>query len=170
MRKLVRTGTAVTGLVAALALIGCGGGDGGDPGPAADKGSAGAPAPGGSASGGPEGGTDASTPATGDDAKGLEGSWTGLTDGKAVTLSVKEGRVALIADKHVCQGSVEDMGGEPMLSLTCVDGNTDRAMGSIESNDGKSLVLSWEGGAKDSLRKADPGALPTGLPTDIQAP
>ncbi|WTL22749.1 hypothetical protein OG329_16970 [Streptomyces sp. NBC_01506] len=166
MHKLVRTSVAAAGLVVALTLTGCGGGDSGDSGDdsAKDK-SSGAPAP-----SEPETGGDESAPADGAAADSLEGTWAGMTEGKAVALSVKEGKAALIADEHICQGDVQEMGGEPMLSLKCADGNTDRTMGSIDSNDGKTLVLSWGGGTKDSLAKTDPGALPEGLPTDIPVP
>ncbi|QHY97288.1 hypothetical protein SSPS47_19455 [Streptomyces sp. S4.7] len=162
MRKIVRTSVVAAGAVAALTLTGCGGGDSGDS--AKDKGA------GTSAPGGPDAGGGESAPADEASADSLEGTWAGTTEGKAVALSVKEGKAALIADEHICQGDVEEMGGEPMLSLKCADGNTERTMGSIDSNDGKTLVLSWEGGAKDSLAKTEPGKLPGGLPTDIPAP
>lgn len=163
MHKIVRTSVVAAGLVVALTLTGCGGSDSGDD-SAKDKGT-GTPAPSEPDAGGGE-----PTPADGASADGLEGTWAGMTQGKAVALSVKEGKAALIADEHICQGAVEEMGGEPMLSLKCADGNTDRTMGSIDSNDGKTLVLSWEGGAKDSLSRTEPGELPGGLPTDIQVP
>ncbi|MCI3224434.1 hypothetical protein [Streptomyces sp. NP-1717] len=163
MHKIVRTSVAAAGLVVALALTGCGGSDSGDD-SGKDKGTS-APA-----TSEPDAGSDESAPADGASADSLEGTWAGMTEGKAVALSVKEGKAALIADEHVCQGDVEEMGGEPMLSLKCADGNTDRTMGSIDSNDGKTLVLSWEGGAKDSLTKTEAGKLPEGLPTDIPVP
>ncbi|MET4923450.1 hypothetical protein P3L51_13965 [Streptomyces sp. PSRA5] len=163
MHKLVRSSVAAAGLVVALTLTGCGGSDSGDD-SGKDKGT-GAPAP-----SEPDGATGESTPDTGSTADSLEGSWAGMTEGKAVALSVKEGKAALIADEHICQGDVQDMGGKPMLSLKCADGDTDRTMGSIDSNDGKTLVLSWEGGTKDSLAKTEPGKLPEGLPTDIPVP
>ncbi|MFC8831134.1 hypothetical protein ACFT9I_38025 [Streptomyces sp. NPDC057137] len=163
MHQLVRSGVAAAGLVVALTLTGCGGSDSGDD-SGKDKGTS-TPAP-----SEPAGGTDEATPDAGSTADSLEGSWAGMTEGKAVALSVKEGKAALIADEHICQGDVQDMGGEPMLSLKCADGNTDRTMGSIDSNDGKTLALSWQGGTKDSLTKTDPGKLPEGLPTDIPVP
>ncbi|MET9554236.1 hypothetical protein [Streptomyces sp. NPDC006645] len=163
MHRLVRSGVAAAGLVVALTLGGCGGSDSGDD-SGKDKGSS-APAPSES-----EAGDGESTPDSGATADSLEGTWAGMTEGKAVALSVKEGKAALIADEHICQGDVQEMGGEPMLSLKCADGNTDRTMGSIDSNDGKKLVLSWEGGTKDSLAKTDPGKLPGGLPTGVPTP
>ncbi|MFD7091790.1 hypothetical protein ACFV94_28885 [Streptomyces sp. NPDC059896] len=170
MRKIVQSGAAAAGLVVtlALALTGCGG-DGGDS--AKDGGGAAAPsATGGESSGatadsgsGADSGSDADTDT---DTASVEGTWAGLSDGKTVALSVKSGKVALVADRHVCQGAVEDMG-EPMFSLTCVDGNTDRTMGTIESNDGKTLVISWGKGVKDTLAKAGDDKLPEGLPSDL---
>ncbi|MFD8967988.1 hypothetical protein ACFV0C_23845 [Streptomyces sp. NPDC059568] len=169
MQKLLRTSAATAGLVTALALAltGCGGDSGGDSGK--DKGGADAPSASADGSGsGPDAGASASagSGSGGDGASAVEGTWAGLTDGKAVALSVKAGKVALVADSHVCQGSVEDMG-EPMLSLTCADGNTDRTMGSIESNNGKTLVIAWDKGKKDTLAKTETGTLPEGLPEDL---
>lgn len=89
----------------------------------------------------------------------------GLTDAKNVTVSIAGGKVALVADQSVCQGDVKDMGGEPMLALKCTGGSSDRTMGAIDSVDGTKLVLSWDGGVKDSLTKADPGKLPSGMPS-----
>lgn len=60
--------------------------------------------------------------------------------------------------------------GEVMLALKCTGGANDRTMGAIESNDGKKLVLSWDGGVKDTLSKADPGKLPTDLPSLPEMP
>ncbi|MEV6423812.1 hypothetical protein [Streptomyces sp. NPDC051662] len=163
MRNLVRTSAATTGLVVAfaLALTGCGGGSGDDS--AKNKGGATAP----SGTGGEGSGSTADSGSGADAAAaGVEGTWAGLSDGKTVALSVKSGKVALVADQHVCQGAVEDMG-EPMFSLKCADGNADRTMGTIESNDGKTLVISWGKGVKDTLTKAGDNKLPDGLPSDL---
>ncbi|MFD5031745.1 hypothetical protein ACFWM0_15205 [Streptomyces sp. NPDC058405] len=167
MHKLIRTSVAAAGLAAALVLTGCGGDS--DSGSDSGKDKGGAAASSGTASGDAGSGSDAgSDSGPGGDASGgsIEGTWAGLSDGKAVALSVKAGKVALVADQHVCQGTVEDMG-EPMLSLKCADGNTDRTMGTIESNDGKTLVISWDAGKKDTLAKAEDGKLPGGLPTSL---
>ncbi|MER7724596.1 hypothetical protein [Streptomyces sp. NPDC096323] len=164
MYKLVRTGTVIaTGLLAAITLAGCSSDSGKEE---ADKGSGASatPAPAGSSSAG-------TGPGAGDDAgggtKALEGAWAGQTDGKAVVLSVASGKAVVVADSHVCSGTVKDMG-KPMLALTCADGNTDRTMGAIESNDGKTVVVSWDGGAKDTLAKTDADSL-EGLP-DLPTP
>ncbi|NUL05421.1 hypothetical protein HRW07_19715 [Streptomyces lunaelactis] len=153
MHKLVRTSLAAAGLVAALALTGCGSDDGDDAGK--DSAST-APAEAGSG---------------GDAAKGgsIEGAWSGKTDGKTVDLAVTGTKAVLLADGHACTGDVADMG-KQMLTLKCADGNTDRTMGSIESNDGKTLVISWDAGAKDTLTKSATGTLPTGLPTGLPTP
>jgi hypothetical protein len=161
MDKFPRSGAlAAAALVTALALSACGSDE-----PAAEK----APGTGSSSgrtaspgAGGEDGGSGSA------DAAALEGTWTGTADGGPVTLSVSSGKVALAAARHVCQGEVKDMG-EVMLALKCLDGDTDRTMGSIESNDGKKLVISWDAGAEDTLSKADPSELPTGLP-EIPAP
>jgi hypothetical protein len=160
MYTFMRAGMVAAGLAAALVLTGCG--NGGNAGNGDDKsGAARTAPPGGAAAPGPA----SSSPSGpgGQAGSGFEGTWSGLTDGRTVALSVRNGRAALVADQHVCQGSVQDMG-VPMLTLTCTDGNTERSMGAIESNDGTTLVISW-GSKKDSLTKAAAGDLPTSIPT-----
>ncbi|MEU8707295.1 hypothetical protein [Streptomyces sp. NPDC048565] len=160
MGRLPRSGAlAAAGLVAAFALTACGSDT-----PAEDK----APAtnsatPPPTAAGGTDGGSG------GEDATALEGTWTGTSDGGPVALSVASGKAALSSGKHICQGEVKDMGGKTMLALKCLDGNTDRTMGAVESNDGEKLVVSWDAGGKDTLSKADVSELPSGLP-EIPAP
>ncbi|NED87158.1 hypothetical protein G3I76_44630 [Streptomyces sp. SID11233] len=166
MRKLVRTGAVVaTGLLTALALTGCGS-DNDKPDSNSDKGSgsASAPAPDhsdGSSTGGASGG-DTSTGGL----KALEGAWAGQTEGKAVVLSVAHGKAVVVADSHVCSGSAKGTD-KVTLALKCADGDTDRTAGTVESNDGKTVVVSWDGGTKDSLGKTDAGSLEglPGLPT-----
>ncbi|MFJ4972938.1 hypothetical protein [Streptomyces sp. NPDC088755] len=150
-------GAAVAALAAALALTACGGDDDTGRGSGADTGASTAPG-GDGASGSGEA-----------DAAALEGTWVGLTDGKNVTVSITAGKVALVADQAVCQGDVRDMG-EVMLALKCTGGATDRTMGAIGSNDGKKLVLSWDGGVEDTLSRADPGKLPSDLPSLPEMP
>ncbi|MFD9219901.1 hypothetical protein ACFWDI_07715 [Streptomyces sp. NPDC060064] len=151
MHKLVRRSVAAAGLVAALALTGCGSSDDA----AKDKPSTTPTQAGG-------GGGDAAS-------GNIEGAWAGVTESKAVSLAVTGTKAVLLADGHACTGEVSDMG-KQMLSLKCADGNTDRTMGTIESNDGKTLVISWDAGAKDTLTKSAAGKLPTGLPTGIPTP
>ncbi|WP_436846937.1 hypothetical protein [Streptomyces atratus] len=150
MHPLVRTGAVVVaGLSAAVALTGCGS-DSGKSVP--DTGAA---------------DVRTSAPADGSgstsDAAALDGTWAGVSGGKAVALSVTAGKAALVADAHVCSGEVKDMG-KVMLALKCTDGDTARTMGTITSNDGRAIVVEWDAGAKDTLAKTEPGALPTGLP------
>lgn len=83
-------------------------------------------------------------------------------------LSVASGKAVIVAESHVCSGTAKDMGNKPMLALTCADGDTDRTMGAIESNDGKTVVVSWDGGTKDTLAKTDADSL-EGLP-DLPTP
>ncbi|MFI2372426.1 hypothetical protein [Streptomyces sp. NPDC018833] len=147
---------AAAGVVAVLALTGCGSSDGDDTG--GDK-----------ASTAPTASADTGGSGTGEGRpRDVEGTWTGTSDGKPLALSVKQGRAALLADGHACTGEVKDTG-TMTLSLKCADGNTDRTLGSVESNDGTTLVISWDAGKKDTLKKSAagelPGELPTGLPT-----
>ncbi|MFJ4901261.1 MULTISPECIES: hypothetical protein [unclassified Streptomyces] len=164
MRKLVRTGAVVaTGLLTALALTGCGS-DNDKPDSDSDKGSGSASAPtpdhsDGSSTGDGDG-------ASGGGPKALEGAWAGQTDGKAVVLSVAHGKAVVVADSHVCSGSAKGTD-KVTLELRCADGDTDRTAGTIESNDGKTVVVAWDGGTKDSLGKTDADSLEglPGLPT-----
>jgi hypothetical protein len=145
---------AAAGLVAALAVTGCGG-DGGDD---SAKDAAATATPTGSEA---EAGAGSAS---------IEGAWSGKTEGgKSIDLAVTGTKAVLLADGHACTGDVADHG-KLMLSLKCADGNTDRTMGAIESNDGKSLVISWDAGAKDTLSKAAAGALPPGLPSGLPTP
>ncbi|MFJ6611686.1 hypothetical protein ACIQPT_15590 [Streptomyces sp. NPDC091289] len=158
MTRYLRNGAVmVAALAASLALTACGSDDAG-------KDSGADSAPSAKPGGGDDNGSGESA-GGGTDAAALEGTWVGLTDGKNVTASIAARKVALVADQSVCQGDVKDMGGEPMLALKCTGGGTDRTMGTIESVDGSKLVVSWDGGVKDTLTKADQGKLPSGMPS-----
>ncbi|WP_405686759.1 hypothetical protein [Streptomyces sp. NBC_00057] len=159
MRKVVRTGAVIiAGLVTAAALTGCSSdGKKSDPDGSSDAAKS-SQAPGDSGS----------SSDSGADAAALEGGWAGKTDGKAVVLSVASGKAVLVTEQRACTGTVKDMG-KVMLALKCADGDTDRTIGSIVSNDGKTVVVSWDGGTKDTLAKTDPGAIPSGLP-DLPTP
>ncbi|MFJ8772309.1 hypothetical protein [Streptomyces microflavus] len=157
MTRFVRTGgVVVAALAATLALTACGSDDDAGKGSGDDAGSSAKPG-------------DGQESGSATDTASLDGTWVGLTDGKNVTVSITAGKVALVADQAVCQGDVKDMG-EVMLALKCTGGANDRTMGAIESNDGNKLVLSWDGGVKDTLSKADPGKLPTDLPSLPEMP
>jgi len=150
-------GVVVAVLAASLALTACGSDDDAGKGSGPDAGASATPGDGGAPG---DGGTDTAA---------LDGTWVGLTDGKNVTVSITAGKVALVADQAVCQGDVKDMG-EVMLALKCTGGSTERTMGAIESQDSEKLVVSWDGGTKDTLSKADPGKLPTDLPSLPEMP
>ncbi|MFD7492690.1 hypothetical protein ACFV8T_09780 [Streptomyces sp. NPDC059832] len=153
MHGVIRTGAVIAaGILTAVALSGC------------SSDSKKSDAPGGGS------GTEQSSPAPGGDdggsktsAAALEGGWAGKTDGKAVVLSVASGKAVLVTEKHACTGTVQDAD-KVTLALKCVDGGEDRTTGSVESNDGKTVVVSWDSGVQDTLAKTAPGALPSGLP------
>ncbi|MFF2326765.1 MULTISPECIES: hypothetical protein [unclassified Streptomyces] len=159
MHYVIRTGgVIISGIVAAAALTGCSG-DGEKSGSGADSGAgASSRAPG-------EGGSGSDS---GADAAALEGGWAGKTDGKAVVLSVASGKAILVTEQRACTGVVKDMG-EVKLTLKCADGDTDRTAGSVVSNNGRTVVVSWDSGTRDTLAKTAPGALPSGLP-DLPTP
>ncbi|WP_351229589.1 hypothetical protein [Streptomyces sp. NPDC002133] len=166
MHKLVGRGVAAAGLAAALVLTGCGSADG----PDKDRGDAPATAtPSGATGGGPGGGSGSGDAGPTD----LEGTWAGLSDSKVIALSVKDSHATLVAGQHVCNGGVED-DATVTLSLKCTDGDTERTSGTVDSNDGTTLVVSWSTGAKDSLTKTEPGSapsvFPSGLPTELPTP
>lgn len=157
MYKLARTGAVVaTGLLTALALTGCGSDGDKD---SADKGAAPSGTPSAPAGGSADTGSGDDGGGSASGLKTLEGAWAGQTGGKAVVLSVASGKAVVVADSHVCSGTAKDMGGKPMLDLKCADGDTARTMGTIASNDGKTVVVSWEGGGKDTLAKTDADSL-----------
>jgi hypothetical protein len=165
VRRLVRT-TALTAVAAAaaLALAGCSGSDNdtADNGTDSSTGSSagtGDPAP--TASSATTGDGSGSTGGGSGKSGNIDGTWVAQTGGKTIALSVS-GKIAAVAGEHVCSGTVADMG-KQMLSLKCVDGNTDRTMGSVESADGRTLVVSWDAGIKDTFTKADNVKLPSGL-------
>ncbi|GAA4907117.1 hypothetical protein ACFPM3_13450 [Streptomyces coeruleoprunus] len=161
MQQLVRSGVlAAVAVASALALTACGSGKGDEPG----KGASAAPSGGASA---PAGGHGA-----GSTLASVEGSWSGMTDGKLVNLTVSaSGQAVLITEAHVCQGTAKEAG-HVTLALTCKDGSTDRTTGTVESADGKQLVVAWDGGKKDTLAKTSapmptdlPSVLPSGMPS-----
>ncbi|MFJ8882628.1 hypothetical protein ACIRJR_04365 [Streptomyces sp. NPDC102402] len=163
MDRLRRSGALATaGLAALFVLTACSGED-----PAADKDPASGSGSGsGSGQNSPPAGGEGGTGTVGPGVAALDGTWTSTSDGSPVVLSVTSGKVALVADQHVCQGEVKDTG-EVTLALKCLDGNTDRTVGAVESLDGDKLVVSWGTGAQDTLTRTDPDELPTGPP---QAP
>nr|BAV57478.1 membrane protein [Streptomyces sp. SANK 60404] len=152
--RLVRTGfVAAAGITAALALAGCGGGRdqrlvddrGKDTGPVSSPTSGGARTPVSSPTPSP-----AASPVTSGEA---EGSWVGLTDGKPVSVTIKKGHALVLAEAHVCQGTAHGTD-TVTLSLTCDDGYTARTEGSARADKAK-LAVTWAGGAKDTLTKAE---------------
>lgn len=152
MHRLVRTGVVIAaGILSAAALTGCG------------SDSKKSDAPSGSTASDQPGGSSGDDSGSGTNAAALEGGWAGKTGGKAVVLSVASGKAVLVTEQHACTGTVQDAD-KVTLTLKCVDGGDDRTAGTVESNDGKTVVVSWAGGVQDTLAKTDPGALPSGLP------
>ncbi|GAA3740283.1 hypothetical protein [Streptomyces tremellae] len=160
-------GTAVT----ALLLAGCGGGGSDDTSasraPGADTRTGGAGAPAASASAhppSPSTGTGPGSRTVAQVAAGLAGTWQGETDGSVVTLAVKGVQAVVIADGHVCQGTIQEMG-VPMLAMTCTDGDRNRVMGVVSSNDGRTAVIAWGDTKRDTLKKT--ASVPSGLPSRV---
>lgn len=159
----VRIGAAVAGLAAALVLTGCSsdGGDSGDEGK--DKGSAGsAGSSGGSdGSGTPdEGGADSGADSGAEDG-GSAGSWVTTADGKPLALVIAGKQATLLGENVLCSGTA----GAESISLKCAKGDSARTKGTVESVNGTSMTVSWQGAGKDEFTRTKGGKLPEGLPT-----
>ncbi|WJV47087.1 hypothetical protein [Streptomyces flavofungini] len=153
-------GAAVASVAAALVLTGCSsdGDDKADGDKGKDKGAS------DSASKTP-GDSGSDSGADGEDVSGedLEGSWVATTGGKPVALVISKSRATLVGE-HVCNGFAA-VGGERTVKLKCADGDMDRTKGTIDSVDGKTLKITWEGFGKDEFLRTKGGKLPEGLPT-----
>ncbi|MEU6993017.1 hypothetical protein ABZ953_20455 [Streptomyces sp. NPDC046465] len=170
--RSVRMGAAVAGLAAALVLTGCssdgdGDGDSGSGGGKKDRGSAaGSSSSGGSGSGSDdEGSTGGSSGSGGKGGSSLEGTWVTTADGKPLALAVSGKTATLLGEDVLCSGTAGEKMGTQMINLTCPKGDSDRTEGRIESVDGKSLKVAWEGAGTDEFLKTEGTKLPEGLPT-----
>ncbi len=171
----VRTAAGTAALAAVLLLTGCSG----DGGKGDDAGGRGGPPSGARSStpspgGGDGGGGGASTPpardtgaesGAGSGAGSVDGEWVVTTGGKMVALSLHDG-LAGIAGENICTGTVSRRG-TVTLDLSCANGRTDRARGTVTPGaDGKTLTVKWEGGgATETFTRAPSSALPSGVPT-----
>ncbi|PNE34828.1 hypothetical protein AF335_08585 [Streptomyces eurocidicus] len=93
----------------------------------------------------------------------FDGVYAARSGDGPVGLSVYQGKAALYADggKRACTGTVGVDKKPVAFTLTCADGNTDRASGKVERSDGRTLVVSWAGGRKDTFsRTGDAAQLP----------
>ncbi|MEU1915535.1 hypothetical protein AB0E95_34770 [Streptomyces massasporeus] len=154
----VRVAAAAAGLAGVLVLSACSsdGGSGDDSASASPSATSSAGTGGDSGSG------------SGDAAGGeLAGSWLATTDGKAVALVITGKQAALFGTGgSVCSGTAGEESGMRMIRLKCTDGSKDRATGMVDSVDGSSLKVTWQGGlGAETYRKTEGGKLPTGLPT-----
>ncbi|WND36053.1 hypothetical protein RI578_17945 [Streptomyces sp. BB1-1-1] len=161
----MRATAVAVGLVGALALTACtDDGDSDDGGSGGGDKSSAAPSASASASTDPGGGSGGSPSAA---AGELEGSWLATTDGQAVALMVTGDKTALFATGGtVCSGTAGEDSGTRTIRLKCTDGSDDRATGTVESVDGTSLKVTWQGGlGEETYTKSEGGSLPPGLPT-----
>ncbi|MFE1943877.1 hypothetical protein [Streptomyces massasporeus] len=154
----VRVAATAAGLAGVLVLSACSsdGGSGDDSASASPSATSSAGTGGDSGSG------------SGDAAGGeLAGSWLATTDGKAVALVITGKQAALFGTGgSVCSGTSGEESGMRMIRLKCTDGSKDRATGMVDSVNGSSLKVTWQGGlGAETYRKTEGGKLPTGLPT-----
>ena len=158
----VRVAAVAAGLAGALALTACSSdSDSGDE-------SASSPAPSASASASAGTGGDSGSGSGGSASGALEGSWLATTGGKAVALVITGKQAAIFATGGtVCTGTAGEESGMRMIRLKCTDGSKDRATGMVDSVNGGSMKVTWEGGlGAETYTKAEKGTkLPTGLPT-----
>ncbi|MEW2808809.1 hypothetical protein AB0929_17180 [Streptomyces massasporeus] len=158
----VRVAAAAAGLAGVLVLSACSS----DGGSGDDSASSASPSASASSGGGDSGSGSGS--GSGDSAGGeLAGSWLATTDGKAVALVITGKQAALFGTGgSVCSGTAGEESGMRMIRLKCTDGSKDRATGMVDSVNGSSLKVTWEGGlGAETYRKTEGGKLPTGLPT-----
>lgn len=159
----VRIGAAAAGLVAALVLTGCSsdGGDGGDEGK--DKGSAGSSAGSDGSDGSDtpdEGGADSGAGSGGKDGSS-EGSWVAAADGNPLALVIAGKQATLLGENVLCSGTATG----DAIKLKCAKGDSKRTEGKVESVNGTSMTVSWQGAGEDQFTRTKGGKLPEGLPT-----
>ncbi|MFC3412060.1 hypothetical protein ACFSUJ_18865 [Streptomyces lusitanus] len=160
--RRARWALAAVGLAGALTLTACG-----DDGDGGSDDSAGTPTPSVTRTADSGGGTGGTGGSDGAPAGDLQGSWLTTADGKAVVLMVNGEEAALfVTGGTVCSGTAKG-DGDATLTLTCPTGDGDRTKGTVESVDGSSLTVTWEGAAgTETYTKAEGGSLPPGLPTE----
>ncbi|MFJ9248930.1 hypothetical protein [Streptomyces sp. NPDC101776] len=151
---------AAAGLVGALVLTGCSGGDSNDDSSSTPNASATAT----STATADSGGSDSSPSAASD---GLQGSWLATTDGKAVALVVTGKQAGLFTTGGtVCSGTAGEEAGMQMIHLKCTDGTKTRATGMVNSVSKAGLSVTWSGSlGKETYTRSEGGQLPSGLPT-----
>ncbi|MFJ5775096.1 hypothetical protein [Streptomyces sp. NPDC093094] len=153
-RRRVRGAAAAAALAGMLVLSACS--DGGGPDDDASAGPSGTPS---ASSAQDTGGTGGTRSPSGT----LEGSWLTTAGGSAVALVVTGDDAALFGSKGtVCSGSA-DAGS---IRLTCAVGDDSRTSGTVDSVDGTTLKVTWDGGpGQETYQRAEGGQLPSGLPT-----
>ncbi|MCT2592138.1 hypothetical protein LHJ74_19895 [Streptomyces sp. N2-109] len=94
----------------------------------------------------------------------MQGGWTteALHADKGLLILVVAEQKAVVTGKSTCTGDVVDNSQPATLDLTCADGSTDYAKGTVDSLVGEKLSITWESGKKSVFTKtdADPGSLP----------
>ncbi|WP_327290662.1 hypothetical protein [Streptomyces sp. NBC_01198] len=87
----------------------------------------------------------------------VEGVWLATEGTTKVQLVLGKGKAALTST-HLCGGGYSDHDGIG-LTLTCMDGDTERTSGhGVLASDGKTLTVEWVGGTTDVFSR-------TGLPS-----
>ncbi|MEU2779764.1 hypothetical protein ABZ646_44835 [Streptomyces sp. NPDC007162] len=152
----VRLAAAAVGLVGALTLTACSGGDSGDSSSATPSGAASAAATASAGSGSATASSDA-----------LQGSWITTSGGKIVALVVTGRQAGLFeTGGAVCSGTAGEEAGMRMIHLTCTDGSKNRVTGMVDTVSKGSMKVTWSGkSGEETYTRAEGGKLPSGLPT-----
>ncbi|MFJ9567278.1 hypothetical protein ACIRQQ_45485 [Streptomyces fuscichromogenes] len=155
-RPALRAGAVAAGLVGALALTACSGGDSGGGSSATPSGTSSAAA---TATAGSESSTASSD--------ALQGSWITTSGGKIVALVVTGKQAGLFeTGGAVCSGTAGEEAGMRMIRLTCTDGSKDRGTGMVDSVSKSGMKVTWSGkSGAETYTRAEGGKLPSGLPT-----
>ncbi|MCH0565099.1 hypothetical protein I3F60_18285 [Streptomyces sp. MUM 136J] len=97
----------------------------------------------------------------------LEGNWLTTTGGRAVVLVVHGTEAGVFTTGGtVCSGTAGTEPGTRAIRLKCTDGSKDRASGTVDSVDGSTLRITWEGPlGTETYTRSEGGTLPSGLPT-----
>ncbi|GGN05840.1 hypothetical protein GCM10011578_029730 [Streptomyces fuscichromogenes] len=152
---MLRAGAVAAGLVGALALTACSGGDSG--------GSSATPSGTSSAAATATAGSESSTASS----DALQGSWITTSGGKIVALVVTGKQAGLFeTGGAVCSGTAGEEAGMRMIHLTCTDGSKDRGTGMVDSVSKSGMKVTWSGkSGAETYTRAEGGKLPSGLPT-----
>nr|WP_202122294.1 hypothetical protein [Streptomyces sp. BA2] len=107
-----------------------------------------------------EGGADSGADSGAEDGSS-EGSWVATADGNPLALVIAGKQATLLGENVLCSGTASG----DAIKLKCAKGDSDRTEGTVESVNGTSMTVSWQGAGEDQFTRTKGGKLPEGLPT-----